>query len=91
MTGETPGRRLALALAAADPAAAVPELARTLRDEGMDQQALYRLFAEKQAGLPGEDPRYDAIVDTMDLIRGGPWARGRALFESELDDGNPQD
>jgi hypothetical protein len=83
---DSAGQRLAKALEAADPTAAVQALARTLRDEGMAQLAMYRLFATEQRRLSGSDPRYDAVVDTMDLIGGGPWAKGRALFNSELTD-----
>lgn len=79
-------QRLAKALKASDPRAAVQELACTLRDEGMGQRAMYLLFAAQQKRLSGDDPRYDAVVDTMDLIRGGPWAKGSALFEFELTD-----
>jgi hypothetical protein len=79
--------RLADALSTSDPAAAVLALARLLRDEGMGQVALYRLFAEQQQRLWGKGPRYDAIVDTMDLIWGGPWAKGHALFDEEISSG----
>jgi hypothetical protein len=72
------------ALNASDPSRRAYELARALRDEGMDQVAMYRLFSEQQDALSGDDPRYDAVVDTMDLIWGGAWAKGRRLFEQEL-------
>jgi hypothetical protein len=76
--------RLIEALSSDDPSSAVFHLAHNLRDEGMGQVAMYRLFAEQQLRLSGNDPRYDAVVDTMDLIWGGPWARGGALFDEEL-------
>ena len=76
--------RLIEALNSDDPSSAVFHLAHSLRDEGMGQVAMYRLFAEQQLRLSGNDPRYDAVVDTMDLIWGGPWARGGALFDEEL-------
>jgi hypothetical protein len=77
-------QRLAEAMGELDPAAAVLEFARRLRDEGMDQVTMFRLFSEQQRLLSGDDPRYDALVDTMDLIWGGPWAKGGALFDEEL-------
>ena len=83
---DSASHRLAKALEAADPAAAILELAGALRDEGMGQLAMYRLFAAEQVRLSEDDPRYDAVVDTMDLIGGGPWAKGRALFDAELTD-----
>lgn len=72
------------ALNASDAWRSTYELAQVLRDEGMGQAAMYRLFAEQQGSLSGDDSRYDAIVDTMDLIWGGPWAKGHGLFEKEL-------
>jgi hypothetical protein len=78
------GRRLTEAMTAADPSSSVLQLARTLRDEGMGQVTMYRLFSEELHRLSGDDPRYDAIADTLDLIWGGPWAKGRALFNEEL-------
>jgi hypothetical protein len=79
-------QRLIHALDAPDPVRAVQELARVFRREGMEQVAMYRLFAEQQQKLSADDPRYDAVVDTMDLIWGGPWAKGHALFDEELTD-----
>lgn len=76
--------KLIAALNASHPYRSACELARSLRDQGMSQVALYRLFSERQRALSGDDPRYDAVVDTMDLIWGGPWAKGRGLFEEEL-------
>lgn len=79
-------KRLEEALGARDPAAAVHELARALRTEGMGQTPMYRLFSEQHRRISADDPRYDAIADTMDLIWGGPWATGAALFDEELTD-----
>ena len=70
---------------AVNPADALYGLAVALRDEGMSQTDLYALFQKFQVQTSGEDPRYDAIADTMDVICGGPWARGRALFSTELE------
>ena len=61
------------------------ELARQLRDGGSTQVDLFVLFSYFQRRLSPEDPRYDAVVDNMDLICGGAWAKGRALFPVELD------
>jgi hypothetical protein len=88
---DSASQRLDRAVEAPDPAAAVPELARALRDEVMPQRAMYRLFADQQERLPRDDPRYDAVVDTMDLIWGGLWAKGRALFDTELTDAKAKD
>lgn len=73
-------------LADARPDAALHALAKSLKAEGVGQVAIYRLFAEYQIKTDGNDPRYDAIVDNMDLIWGGPWAKGGALFDKELKD-----
>jgi hypothetical protein len=53
----------------------------------MGQVSMYRLYFEQQQLLAGDDPRYDAVVDTMDLIWRGGWAKGQDLFEEELNDG----
>ena len=79
-----PRTRLLEAMNADDPFTSVFSLARTLRDEGMPQLTMFRLFSEQQQRLSGDDPRYDAIVDAMDLIVSGPWAKGRGLFDLEL-------
>jgi hypothetical protein len=50
----------------------------------MDQISLYRLFEFYLVGTDGGDPKYDAIADTMEMIYGGPWAKGRDLFDQEL-------
>lgn len=67
------------------PENALLDLAVKLRDDGIAQGNLYLLFSYFQQRLSPEDPRYHAIVDTMDLICGGPWAEGRDLFPTELD------
>ena len=84
MTSERDRQRFELALSSTDPSAALHELAKTLRAEGMHQIAMYHLFAEFQRMIDGNDARYDAILDNMDLIWGGGWAKGRALFDIEL-------
>jgi hypothetical protein len=60
------------------------DLAKTLKDEGVDRSTLYRLFVEYQVKTAGDDPAYDAILDALDAIWGGPWAKGNALFPTEL-------
>jgi hypothetical protein len=59
---------------------ALHNLAISLRDEGMSQSDLYSLFQKFQIETSADDPRYDDIVDTMDIIHGGPWAKGQGLF-----------
>ena len=86
MSAERNRQRFELALSSTDPATALHELARALKSEGMTQVAVYHLFAEFQQKIDGNDPRHDAISDNMDLIWGGSWAKGRALFEMELTD-----
>jgi hypothetical protein len=71
-------------LSSPDPATPFHELAIALKAEGMGQVAMYHLFAEFQPKIGGDDPRSDAILDNMDLIWGGGWAKGRALFDTEL-------
>ena len=72
------------ALTVNPPFPALFQLATDLRDRGMSQLDLYMLFSHFQQTIPDEDPRYDAIPDTMDLIWGGPWAKGNGLFSHEL-------
>jgi hypothetical protein len=78
--------RFEAALADPQPAAALNTLARSLKAEGVTQATLYHLFTEYQIKTDGHDPRYDAIVDNLDLIWGGPWAKGGALFDHALTD-----
>jgi hypothetical protein len=77
-------QRFDQALRSPHPSSALNALAQALKAEGMTQVALYHLFAEYQAKLDAADPRYDAVLDNLDLIWGGPWAKGHALFEEEL-------
>jgi hypothetical protein len=84
MTAERDRQRFEVALASPNPSIALHELAKALKAEGMGQVAMYHLFAEFQQKIDGDDPCYDAIVDNMDLIWGGGWAKGLALFETEL-------
>lgn len=59
-------------------------LAKSFRDEGASQLALYRLFTEFYVKTAADDPLYDAIADTLDVIWSGPWAKGDGLFPTEL-------
>src|SRR3954469_25131805 len=84
MATDSQRHRFERALSAPDPAVALHDLAKALKAEGMGQVAMYRLFEEYQLKVAQDDPRHDAILDNMDLIWGGGWAKGRALFETEL-------
>jgi hypothetical protein len=53
---KTAKERLLEAMATPNPAGAVLTLAVTLRDEGMGQVEMYRLFSEQQERLDGNDP-----------------------------------
>lgn len=59
-------------------------LAKSFRDEGASQLTLYRLFTEFYVKTAADDPLYDAIADTLDVIWSGPWAKGHGLFPTEL-------
>ena len=80
----TPAQQLQAALQTEHPAQAVAALARTLRDEGMGQVALYSLYLAEHARSDLTEPQLDALADTMDLIWGGGWAKGHALYTQEL-------
>ena len=71
------------------PFQALSPLAKTLRDEGMSQVELYRLYDAALARYRGDpdDMIYDAIVDTMDFIV--VWCQpGHRLFASDLREGD---
>jgi hypothetical protein len=77
--------RLLEAVDSSDPGSAVHELAVALRTEGMMQVEMYRAFLRILQSIPADDPRYDAVADTMDLIWG--WCpKGKALFDAPLTD-----
>ena len=84
----TPSHRLQAALQSQSqsqpPARAVAALARALRDEGMPQVALYRLYLAAHVRSDLAEPQRDALADAMDLIWGGGWAKGHALFAQTL-------
>jgi hypothetical protein len=77
-------QRFEKALNGIPPAVTLHQLAIDLRDEGISQIEVYFLFSHFQERTSGEDPRYDAIVDTMDEIYGGPWAKRGGVFASSL-------
>jgi hypothetical protein len=68
-----------------NPAEALLTMAKQMRDAGLSQVDLYVLFAHFQQRLSPEDPLYDAVLDNMDAIWGGGWAKGGALYATELD------
>jgi hypothetical protein len=74
------------ALASKAPFESLCRLAEALRDEGISQIEVYFLFGSYQQKIPDDDPLHDAIVDTMDEIHGGPWAKGGGFFPSALTD-----
>ena len=76
--------RFEAAMQDTNPRAALHALAVMLKSGGTRQVELYHLFSEYLQKIDGNDPRYDAIADNMDLIWGGAWAKGNALFEEEL-------
>jgi len=64
--------RIKIALSSKNHATELLETAKILRDEGADQLELYLLYSEFQ--------------QTMDLIYGGAWAKGRGLYATVLTD-----
>jgi len=81
----SPQTRLEMALQQTMPSRATYELARTLRDDGMTQLEMYRLFDEFRAAheSDADETVYNAVVETMDGISGwcGPSFR---LFDADL-------
>lgn len=80
--------RLNQALDSVEPSRALHELAHCLKSEGVRQKEMYQLFADSFIDIAGDDPRYHAMADTMDMIWGGGWAKGHALFGTDPQDGN---
>jgi len=72
--------RLEAALQDADPISAARSLARALRDEGVKQEHLYRLYSDRFVIADPNDTRYDALQESLDLIAGGSWAKGGDLY-----------
>ena len=79
-------RRFEEALASKAPFKSLCRLAEALRDEGVSQIEVYFLFGSYQEKILDSDPLYDAVVDTMDEIHGGPWAKGGGFFSTVLTD-----
>ena len=77
-------QRFEQAFGSSNPEKELYKLAVSLRDEGISQIELYMLFEHFQITEPAEHPAYDAIGDTMEVIYGGPWAKGRGLFPTAL-------
>ncbi len=79
-------RRFQKALGSQTPRESLGRLVVELREEGVSQIRVYFLFESFQKKTSGDDPRYDAIVDTMDEIHGGPWAKAGGFFPTTLTD-----
>lgn len=77
-------QRFDQALGEPQPSQGLYQLVADLRDEGVAQIDVYSLFAINQEKISGDDPLYDAVVDTMDEIHGGPWAKRGGLFPTVL-------
>ncbi len=75
--------RIDAAREAADPFAALYEIAQSLRDVGLPQYEIYRLFCFFRAEQ--DEPFSDEIADVLDCIWSGGWGkRSEDLFESAL-------
>ena len=72
------------ALESESPESQLWELAHSLRDEGVSQLDLYSLYEHYHLLSQDNDRKADAITDTMDIIWGGGWAKGRELYSHEL-------
>jgi len=77
-------QRFEKARVSANPEQELYELAVALRDEGVPQIELYLLFEDFYLLSQTERQVTEAILDTMDLIYGGQFAAGRALYPHEL-------
>ena len=62
------------------------DFAERLRDSGMAQIELYNIFIRPFKTMYADDPRYDYLADTLELIYGGPWAKGHGLYNSQLNE-----
>jgi hypothetical protein len=61
------------------------ELAVTLREEGVTQIPLFCLFEHFQIATSNEkEDQLNAILNIMDLIWSGPWAKGHGLFPTQI-------
>ena len=77
---DTLRERLEEALGDSDPIAAARRLATRLRDEGLSQPELYRLYVERFSVADAGDLKYDALQESLDIIAGGSWAKGGDLY-----------
>ena len=77
-------QRFEKALNSNDSSNSLWELAHGLRDEGLSQIELYLLYDHYHQLTDSEDAKYDAIIDSMDIIWGGGWAKGQELYTHEL-------
>jgi hypothetical protein len=62
--------RLLVALAEPELAGEAYNCAVQFREEGITQLEMYRVFDAARAQFQDGDPRYDAVLDTMDYIVG---------------------
>src|SRR5581483_6401164 len=76
--------RLREAFRSKAPAAEMKEIARSLRDKGHTQLEVYCLF-DKLFTVVSADEQ-DVMDEAMEIIWGGPWAKGRGLYPTELND-----
>ena len=83
-TVKSPEELLLDALSSPDPTAAASAWAVALRDRGMNQPEMYRLLTQVLAGLSPNEASYDVVADLLDRVHGGSWAKGRAIFGTEL-------
>ena len=83
-------RRFEEALHTERPFDSLHPLAVSLRDSGSSQFDVYLLFERffilVRDASPKSEQHYDAVADNMDLIWGGPWAKGGALYGAEIDE-----
>jgi hypothetical protein len=77
-------QRFEKALHSTNAVAELRQLAISLRDEGVTQIEVYFLFERFLIPTSADDPKYDAITETMDSIWGGAWAKGSDIFPTEL-------
>jgi hypothetical protein len=78
-------QRMESALRESSPSSALVALARELKAEDTTQREMYQLFDEYRAEHESEanESRYNAILDTMDVIAG--WCKPDSrLFDTEL-------
>ena len=79
-------KRFEAAVRTNDNSKALFQLASQLRDEGLSQKEVYSLFQSFRDKVSDseDEATYNSILDTMDAIYGGPWAKGRSIFPQEM-------